>query len=878
MRFWFVGILAIFLFASVSATIDVNVAQVRSATATDTNYGFNGSQITTPNFGATRDVNIIIDFNILSPAADGNSVIVDINYSTRRAEGTDGNSAHVITNDLNLSAISARNGSTKMDSNSVWCDTLTWSTRTACHYYWNISGIPDGNYYINISIDNNVNGADFNSSGITIRIDNTVPVYGTDFNRFMRRGANNAYLDANGYTAKNINLTAVNDFNGAITSPSRDAFIATDSNVRIALRIGTGNTKDANGNNIDANFTPLTDVNIIIKDFNYRGDVNGMTCAQRGSSLLNNKCNIAGAGVTVGRNWNDYNFSMTAAGLDINSSTSSTDGNYYVYYFDFNMGNFDTNFTTVRPRFIIKDAVGNVTDTNSTADMNSRYNLFLFSATFPNGADATDVNTPTTNLQDINNFNDIKRFQFSKHLYGSVTFNSIAGINFTNAATANKLRTLGTYLTMASDSLGTGNVRITFDSLNFSDLNSTDTNADLNFFNLPLYNAIPGIRMIQNNGTDVNCGSVCPLYSFEANGGTGDMNVRVRHFTSFEPDANFPTTSEPSPSGSLSQSGSTTVIGIKTNEQATCRYSSTDGSYDSMSGNPASAQSVVHQWAASTPATGAYTFYVRCKDATDHNMSSSSTITFTLTSGGGGGTPPAGDGGTPPAGGGGTPPAPQPVITMANGQVTATLPAVTAAAPLTLDLSAYSTPISQIMLIASGNMSSGRTVQVKETTLSQETASPVSTNGRIFKIMEIKMSSTINLREAKLQVKIPKAWFTENQVNKDSISLVRLVGQTWIALGTTNTSSDAGNEYFEATTPGFSLFAITGEKTVVSPPGPPTPEPTEPTPPTQPPSAPPAAPPAQPQPFNWTLPIIVLIIVVIAAGYYLTTQRRKKGL
>ncbi len=837
MRFWFVGILAIFLFASVSAAIDVNIAMVRRGTAAnDANYLIYYST-TTPYFSRARDVNVIIDFNVLSPAADGNSVMLDINYSAGQAQGTDGNNAHVITNDLNLSAISATNSFALMRDTNVWCSSLTWSDRNiACHYYWKIpAGIADGNYYIKIDVNNN-DTTDYNSSGIAIRIDNSAPVYGTDFNRFMRLGINNIYLDVNGYTEKDINRTGINvlDFNSA-SAPSRDAFVPRDSNIRIAIRINTSTW------NSDANFTPITDVNISIKDFN-----SGMTCPR-------NNCNISD------RNW------MSFAGADANfAMTAVGDGNYY---FDFNMGTFDTNFTRRYVRFITKDAAGNITDTNSSSDTNTQYGLILFSATYPSGFDASDANT--TNLQDINNFAGILNMRFTTSPYGRVTFRSTTGIEAANVTDANKLRFISSYVSFTK--LDSNDVRLSVDSVNFSDLNVT---ADINLFGLPKYNIVPGIRKIPTTGVDQNCGSVCSPYAY--NSALGDMNITVSHFTSFETDANGPTTSEPSPSGSRSFA-TTTAISIRTNEQATCRYSPTDQNYDRMP-SAISPQAVTHQWAASTPDTGAYTFYVHCRDVTDHNTTSSTAITFTLTSGGGGGTPPAGGGETPPAGDG-TPSAPQPVITETGGQVTATLPAVTAAAPLTLDLSAYSTPISQIVLTASGNMSSGRTVQVKETTLSQETASPVSANGRIFKVMEIKMSSTINLKEAKLQFKIPKSWFTENQVDKDTVSLSRLVGETWVVLETSYKTSDASNEYFEATTPGFSLFAITGEKTVVSPPGPPTPEPTGPTPlPTGPTPSEGPLPPPQPQPFNWALPIIVLIIVVIAVGYYLTTRRRKKGL
>ncbi|MBU0635946.1 PGF-pre-PGF domain-containing protein [Candidatus Micrarchaeota archaeon] len=785
MQFWIVGICAIFLLASVSADMDADITMVRSGALLDTNYLIFSDAFVTPNFGATRDVNIIIDFNIwMTSVYDGNSVLLDINYSTAQAEHSvvDGN-AVVITNDLNLSRDANNSLATMTDSN-VWCSSQDWVTGVVlCHYYWNIAGIADGNYYIKLRVDTNNSTdynslrADYNSSGVTIRIDNSAPVYGIDFNRNLSYN-----IDVNGYTDKNITAAYSGVLTG-VTAPSRDMFIGIDSNVRISLILNPLE---------DANFTPITDVNIIISDFNvgnmYRlaSDANLDIVLNQGTSVLR-------------ASWTDNNFAMTQSG-DFN------------YTFDFNVGTFwDVNFSQVRPTFILKDSAGNITIVNSAA-ANSAYTYVMFDLNYPATFDAIDANT--TNIQDINNFAAIKRLQFSKNAFGSVTFNSTVGIDLSAPSTAAKLVDLNSYLTMTSDPLGTGNVRIALDSVNFSDLNAHDLNTDLNFFNLPLYDATPGIRMTQNSGTDVNCGYVCSTYSYEAADGTGDMNVKVAHFTAFEPDMNVPTTSLAFPSGTVM--GSPTTIGLTTNEQATCRYSSTDQAYDDMASSTTTSQSTFHNWSVITDnLSTTYTFYVRCEDATDHNMTTSTAITFTTSGGGTSSTPPStSPSSTPPV----TPPSTPPV----GSEETISIGVTAVGETATVNFSNTSEhAILGIALVAQATIGSAASISVKTTTQPSGVPAPISSDeGLTYTFTDISLENLTSdtLESAVISFSITKEWLEYNNIILGSVKLKRLVNGIWETLSTTHTGSDADNEFFEATTTGFSVFAVTAKAAAITPP------------------------------------------------------------
>lgn len=69
--------------------------------------------------------------------------------------------------------------------------------------------------------------------------------------------------------------------------------------------------------------------------------------------------------------------------------------------------------------------------------------------------------------------------------------------------------------------------------------------------------------------------------------------------------------------------------------------------------------------------------------------------------------------------------------------------------------------------------------------------------------------------------KVEKKWIQDNDIEISSIKLNRYHGDEWTALPTERTDEDTLYVYFESQTPGFSPFAITGQKkTLVAPPEP----------------------------------------------------------
>ncbi|MBN2042331.1 MAG: PGF-pre-PGF domain-containing protein, partial [Candidatus Aenigmarchaeota archaeon] len=75
-----------------------------------------------------------------------------------------------------------------------------------------------------------------------------------------------------------------------------------------------------------------------------------------------------------------------------------------------------------------------------------------------------------------------------------------------------------------------------------------------------------------------------------------------------------------------------------------------------------------------------------------------------------------------------------------------------------------------------------------------------------------------NIEKSTIRFKVPKGWISQNGIDKATITLNRYVSG-WQALATRLLSEDDDNVYYEADTPGFSVFAISGEKSKSCEPG-----------------------------------------------------------
>lgn len=99
----------------------------------------------------------------------------------------------------------------------------------------------------------------------------------------------------------------------------------------------------------------------------------------------------------------------------------------------------------------------------------------------------------------------------------------------------------------------------------------------------------------------------------------------------------------------------------------------------------------------------------------------------------------------------------------------------------------------------------------KETTKPKDVPEP---QGIIYSYLNITLRniSSNDIELITMRFKVNKIWINENNINKSSIGLNKYSKFGWEQVSTTLIGEDELYVYFEAETPGFSIFAITGEK------------------------------------------------------------------
>lgn len=92
--------------------------------------------------------------------------------------------------------------------------------------------------------------------------------------------------------------------------------------------------------------------------------------------------------------------------------------------------------------------------------------------------------------------------------------------------------------------------------------------------------------------------------------------------------------------------------------------------------------------------------------------------------------------------------------------------------------------------------------------------------GKVYKYMEIKKSNIndSDISSATIKIQVERSWLAANNIDEDKVYLYRYnsAAKTWEKLATAKESSDAGSVYYNAETPGFSVFAIAGETKAAS--------------------------------------------------------------
>ncbi len=119
--------------------------------------------------------------------------------------------------------------------------------------------------------------------------------------------------------------------------------------------------------------------------------------------------------------------------------------------------------------------------------------------------------------------------------------------------------------------------------------------------------------------------------------------------------------------------------------------------------------------------------------------------------------------------------------------------------------------IQEISITASDSISNAdikvKTLTSKPTTIDQEV------DGKVYKYIQIDHTNIDGkVGKATIKFKIEKSWLNSSNIDKNKVNLNRFADNKWNKLSTKLLSEDNVSAVYEAETPGFSVFAISGQE------------------------------------------------------------------
>ena len=144
-------------------------------------------------------------------------------------------------------------------------------------------------------------------------------------------------------------------------------------------------------------------------------------------------------------------------------------------------------------------------------------------------------------------------------------------------------------------------------------------------------------------------------------------------------------------------------------------------------------------------------------------------------------------------------------------QVTKTIEAISEGETEEISFEEEGTSIQQIKISASKDIENLSITLTVQGTLPEGVASTPSNEVYMFIVIETNALEG-DISSATIDFKVEKIWFTTNQIDENSVKLLRFNNGNWQELETSKVSEDDTYIYFESTTTGFSAFAIVGTK------------------------------------------------------------------
>ena len=152
-----------------------------------------------------------------------------------------------------------------------------------------------------------------------------------------------------------------------------------------------------------------------------------------------------------------------------------------------------------------------------------------------------------------------------------------------------------------------------------------------------------------------------------------------------------------------------------------------------------------------------------------------------------------------------------PTVAASSGSVVITIPLISAGETKTVSIpTTENVAITQLSISAKN---SNPRVQITVSTLADKPSSITDdAPDKVFNYIQVdKVNITdIAITQADITFKVPKNWTTSNNVDASTISLYRYQDNAWNKLTTTKIGEGTDNFLYNATSPGLSVFAISG--------------------------------------------------------------------
>ncbi|HWR25333.1 MAG TPA: TIGR04279 domain-containing protein [Methanosarcina sp.] len=115
---------------------------------------------------------------------------------------------------------------------------------------------------------------------------------------------------------------------------------------------------------------------------------------------------------------------------------------------------------------------------------------------------------------------------------------------------------------------------------------------------------------------------------------------------------------------------------------------------------------------------------------------------------------------------------------------------------------------------------SGKIITIVEKLKGKSSLANLEPEGEVYEHINIwvgngKFANSQNIENATIGFRVNQDWIKENHIDAKSIALQHFKDNKWNSLPTKKVNEDKECIYFEAETPGFSPFAITGQKNIV---------------------------------------------------------------